>query len=72
MLDFRIGIGMLFGPVALEMEEMSDIYFLTIYVTEIFITSLLTPVLMTKLENIYLKSPPFLNPQNQTAFQSLF
>ena len=27
MLDFRIGIGMLFGPVALETEEMSDIYF---------------------------------------------
>ena len=29
MLDFRIGIGMLFDPVALETEEMSDIYFLT-------------------------------------------
>ena len=29
MLDFRIGIGMLFDPVALETEEMSDIYLLT-------------------------------------------
>ena len=29
MLDFRIGIGMLFGPVAFETEEMSDIYFRT-------------------------------------------
>ena len=27
MLDFRIG--MLFGPVDLETEEMSDMYFLT-------------------------------------------
>ena len=29
MLDFRIGIGMLYGPVDLEMEEMSDICLLT-------------------------------------------
>ena len=29
MLDFRIGIGMLFGPVDLETEQMSDMYFLT-------------------------------------------
>ena len=29
MLDFMIGIGMLFGPVDLETEEMLDIYFLT-------------------------------------------
>ena len=29
MFHFRIGIGMLFGPEALETDEMSDIYFLT-------------------------------------------
>ena len=29
MFDFRIGIGTLFGPEALETDEMLDIYFLT-------------------------------------------
>ena len=47
-------------------------HILTIYETEIFLTSLLTPVLLTRLENIYPTFRPFLKPQGQTAFRSLF
>ena len=46
--------------------------FLTIYVTEIFLTLFSTPVHMRKSVNIYRTFPLFLNPQDQIAFHPLF
>ena len=55
MLDFIIEIGILSGPVALETEQMSDIYLLTSSCVQGFRT------MFYILSNIYIKSVQFVS-----------